>query len=174
MIRLEPFRPSDFELFISWIDSPKLLLQIAGPYFSYPLTYDQLQNYLDDKKSLAFKVIEESSEQVIGHAEIILQSPGICKLDKVLIGDKEKKGRGIGQQLIAKLLDYCFFLLRAEVVELLVFDWNVSAIKTYEKSGFAHVDGKPMEMTADGEIWKVLKMTIERQKSLETFPETSF
>jgi RimJ/RimL family protein N-acetyltransferase len=164
MIRLEPFRPPDFDLFISWIDSREILLQIAGAYFSYPLTSDQLQNYLDDKKSLAFKVIEESSEQVIGHAEIILQGPGICKLDKVIIGDKEKRGMGIGQQLISKLLEYCFFLFHADVVELLVYDWNVSAIKSYEKAGFSIAENNAMQMEVGGVVWKVLKMKIEKAK----------
>ena len=162
MIRLEPFRPSDFDLFISWIDSRELLLQIAGPYFSYPLTAIQLHQYLDDIKSLAFQVIEESSGKAIGHAEIILQGHQVCKLDKVLIGDKENRGKGMGQHLIARLLDYCFLLLDAETVELLVYDWNVSAIKTYEKAGFAIVDNDHMRMEIDGVVWKVFKMTIKK------------
>jgi hypothetical protein len=43
MISLKNFKPDDFDLMISWMDYKELLIQIAGPYFSYPLTHAQLQ-----------------------------------------------------------------------------------------------------------------------------------
>ena len=164
MIKLEPFKPSDFNLLISWIDSKELLIQIAGPYFSYQLTATQLQNYLDDKNSIPFNVVETSSDKVIGHAEIILLDNNVCKLDKVLIGDKANRGKGFGQQTISRLLTFTFENLKAEKVELYVYDWNTDAIKTYERAGFIINHDKQMQTNIDGTIWKALKMTIEREK----------
>jgi len=60
MIKLEPFTQRDFDRLISWVDNAELLMQIAGPGFSFPLTVDQLQKYLDDKNSYAFNVIDVS------------------------------------------------------------------------------------------------------------------
>jgi RimJ/RimL family protein N-acetyltransferase len=167
MIKLSPFKQSDFGLFISWIDSRELLLQIAGPYFSYPLNDTQLEKYLDDKNSFAFNVVETLSNKVIGHSEIILLENNVCKLDKILIGDKANRGKGAGQQIASELLKFCFDNLRAEKVELYVYDWNTSAIKVYEKVGFIIDQDKQMQMVVDRTIWTVLTMTIDKGKWLK-------
>lgn len=166
MIKLEPFKPSNFDLLISWIDSKELLLQIAGTYFSYPLTTTQLQNYLDDKSSFAFNVIETSSNKIIGHSEIIKLDNNVCKLDKILIGDKANRGKGVGQQVVSKLLTFSFENLNAEKAELYVYDWNTVAIKSYERAGFVINDDKQMLTDIGGTIWKALNMTIGKEKWL--------
>src|SRR4051794_15615623 len=99
MLKLEHFNSADFDRFISWIDSEELLIQIAGTYFKYPVTSDQLEKYVQDKTSMSFNVIDESTNAVIGHAEIILQDRKTLKFDKILIGDKSNRGKGIGRQL---------------------------------------------------------------------------
>lgn len=160
VVKLEPFKPSDFDLFISWIDSKELLLQIAGNYFFYPLTPSQLQNYLDDKNSFAFSIVETSSNNVIGHSEIILLDNKVCKLDKILIGDKATRGKGVGQKVVAELLTFSFENLSAEKAELYVYDWNTGAIKAYENVGFVINHDKQMLTDVDGKTWKALNMTI--------------
>ena len=164
MIKLQPFKPSDFDLIISWIDSKEILLQIAGTYFSYPLTTAQLQSYLDDKNSFAFNVVETSSYKVIGHSELILLDNNICKLDKILIGEKANRGKGVGQQLTSELLTFSFENLKAEKAELYVYDWNIGAIKAYERVGFVINHRKHLLTDNDGTIWKALNMTIEKEK----------
>ena len=135
MIKLSPFTPADFETFISWIDSEELLVQIAGHYFSYPLTKEQLQEYLNDEKSISFNIIESSNNKIIGHVEIVKSEKSTYKIDKLII-DPSERGKGIGLLVINELLDYCFEKLDATIVELFVFEQNISATKTYEKDGF--------------------------------------
>lgn len=168
MIKLESFKPSDFTLLISWIESKDLLLQIAGTYFSYPLTVEQLQNYSDEKNTFAFSVVEATSNKIIGHAEIILLNDTVCKLDKVLIGDKDNRGKGVGQQVIRKLLTYSFEKLGSEKVELFVYDWNTGAIKSYEKAGFVINHNKRLLTNVEGSVWKALYMTIDKEKWLKS------
>lgn len=164
MIKLEPFGPADFDRFILWIGNKELLLQIAGPYFSYPLTPAQLQNYLNDNNSFAFNIVDTLSNSVIGHAEIIPGDNKVCKLDKVLIGDETNRGKGIGRYIINLLLAFSFENLEAEKVELNVFDWNIGAIKSYERSGFIINYDKQMTMDVDGAIWIALNMVIDKEK----------
>jgi RimJ/RimL family protein N-acetyltransferase len=167
MIKLEPFKPSDFDLLISWIDSKELLIQIAGNYFSYPLTTNQLQKYLDDKNSFAFSIVETSSNKVIGHSEIILMSNNECKLDKILIGDKANRGKGFGQQVVSELLTFSFRNLSAEKAELYVYDWNINAIKSYERAGFIINYDNQMLTNIDGKTWRALNMNIDKEKWLK-------
>lgn len=136
MIKLEPFSKSNFDNLISWIDNKELLLTIAGNVFSYPLTSEQLQTYLDDKNSHSFNIVDLSQNKIIGHAEIVLSSENIFKIDKLIIGDNSNRGKGIGQKVINELLNYSFTELNAKTVELNVFDWNIGGIKCYEKCGF--------------------------------------
>ncbi len=134
-IELTPFRELDFKRLISWIDDKKLLVTIAGLDFNFPLDNTQLSNYLNKSESLSFNVVTNENK-VVGHAEIILISKNKCKLDKIIIGDKTLRGKGIGEKILNKLLDHAFIELKVNEVELSVYDWNHSAIKCYEKVGF--------------------------------------
>jgi RimJ/RimL family protein N-acetyltransferase len=165
MIKIEPFTAAGFDRMISFIDSPETLVTIAGNYFSYPVTHEQLYKYLDDEKSTAFDVVDAATQQVIGHAEIINMGSGLYKLDKVIV-DKNIRGKGIGQQLINELLKYSFEVLKADIVELNVFDWNVAGIRCYEKTGFVFTPGKKMPFMVNGVEWVALNMTIDKNKWL--------
>lgn len=161
MIKLELFKPSDFDTFISLLDNQEILIAIAGTYFSYPVTHEQLQKYLDDKTSIAFNVLD--NDTIIGHAEIIDMGNGLYKLDKVII-DQKIRGKGYGQQLINALLEYSFEKLNAAIVELNVYDWNVAGIRCYEKTGFTFNPEKKFA-TKTGDIeWVALNMTIDKNK----------
>jgi RimJ/RimL family protein N-acetyltransferase len=164
MIKLEAFTPADFDRFTSWIDTPEILMTIAGPMLTYPLTHDQLQKYLDDKKSVKFNVVDTEEGKVIGHAEIITMGDGLYKLDKVIIGDRAIRGKGIGVQLMKALLEYSFEVLGAEIVELNVFDWNIAGIKCYEKAGFVFNPSKQMNFQMGNENWVALNMTYDKEK----------
>ena len=121
MIRLEPFTMSDFNQLISWIDTKELLTTIAGTDFTFPLTSDQLQAYLQQDKSYPFNLVDTRADKVIGHAQILVKENALCKIDKLLIGDKSVRGQGMGQAAINSLLRYSFKSLGATTVELNVF-----------------------------------------------------
>jgi RimJ/RimL family protein N-acetyltransferase len=169
MIKLEPFTPDDFGRLISWIDNKELLMKIAGPNFSFPLTVGQLQRYLNDKNSLAFNVVDVSNDDIIGHAEICLSDNGTCKLDKVLIGEKSNRGKGVGLQLINELVKYSFEKLDVREVELNVYDWNIAGIKCYEKAGFSFNYNKKMTITINNEVWTALNMTLDKEKWVKNY-----
>ena len=59
-----------------------------------------------------------------------------ARVGKVLVGDKNVRGKGIGKQLIKKILKIAFDELQLHRVSLGVFDFNLSAIACYEKAGF--------------------------------------
>ena len=167
MIKLTPFTKADFDKFISWIDNEDLLITIAGTVFTFPVTNDQLQKYLDDETSHSFNIIDTSNDNVIGHAEIVLSGDNLYKIDKLIIGDKSNRGKGIGQQVIIALLDYAFTKLNAETVELNVFDWNIAGIKCYEKCGFTMNPSKQATFKSGNETWTALNMTVEKESWLK-------
>lgn len=167
MIRLEPFNESDFKLLISWVDSKELLITIAGTEFTFPLTSSQLLTYLHEEKGHPFNLVDSCDNKIIGHAQVLIKENGLCKIDKLIIGDKSIRGQGIGQAAIHSLLRYSFENLNATVVELNVFDWNVAGIKCYEKCGFIRNEDKTQTFQMENSTWTAFNMTIDKSRWLE-------
>jgi RimJ/RimL family protein N-acetyltransferase len=167
MIALTRFEQKDFDRLIAWIDNKELLITIAGNVWSFPLTADQLQTYLDDIKSTSFNIVETSSEIVVGHAEIIFNNDGTCKIDKLLI-DPTFRGKGFCPAAIYELLSYAFTNLPVHTVELNVFDWNTAGLRCYERSGFKFNPDKQQRFRVNDETWVTLNMTIPREQFLST------
>jgi RimJ/RimL family protein N-acetyltransferase len=164
MIKLVPFEENDFEKLISWIDNEESLVQFAGSVvFKYPLTKEQLAVYISDDKRLAFKVVEVETNKTIGHAEIYLVNSDIVRLCRILIGSKEYRGKGIGQQIIQQLKNYSFDKFNAEIVELNVYDWNISAIKCYEKVGFKINPSGISTTEVNGNSWTAINMRTKKE-----------
>ena len=166
MIALQPFVATCYKRLIEWINSEESLMQFAGPAFAFPLTKDQLEKSLSDKNRFAFSVVDESRKEPIGHAEIYLAETSVY-LGKILIGDKSFRGKGIGQQVVALLLEYAFLNLEQSVAELNVFDWNVGAIRCYEKCGFVINPNKKLERKVNGKIWIAVNMRLTKEQWLQ-------
>lgn len=166
MIRLEKFERDNYADLISWVDSEETLMQIAGPTYNFPLTDEQLDISLSDKNRIAFIVICNDTNLPIGHCEIYL-SDNSAKLGRIIIGDKELRGKGLGQQIVQLLLEFIFSNLDKTVVELNVFDWNTSAIKCYEKVGFIINPNKKLERIIKDEVWIAINMIIDIEKWVE-------
>ncbi|MEJ2104399.1 MAG: GNAT family protein [Ignavibacteriaceae bacterium] len=159
MIRLEKFSDNDFEKLISWIANEEELIQFAGSIFNFPLTKEQLDNYINIPEVNAYKVIYENIH--IGHAEINFTVNNPPKLCRILIGDKNFRGRGLCQQIVIALLYVCKEKFSSHIVELNVFDWNGGAIRCYEKVGFRFNREKQKEVFVGDKKWISLNMRIE-------------
>ena len=146
---------------ICWVDSEEALMQFAGPAFSFPLTNEQLDLSLSEKNRYAFRVIDNGTNLSIGHCEIFLTDTS-AYLGRILIVDQEQRGKGLGKQVVNLLLDFAFHNLDRTKVELNVFDFNIIAIKCYEKVGFAINPDKKFERKINDETWTALNMTINK------------
>ncbi|MGM7719926.1 GNAT family N-acetyltransferase [Metabacillus sp. Hm71] len=143
MIKLSFFERSDFNQLISWIDSPEFLLQWGGPVFNYPLTESQLETYIknangEHANTFVYKVVNDKTSAVIGHISLgqVDRKNRSARVGKVLIGDQQARGQGIGQQMMTEILKVAFDDLHLHRVSLGVFDFNTAAIACYEKAGF--------------------------------------
>jgi len=161
MIRLEKFDRGDYHNLISWIDSEEMLVQIAGRQMQFPVTAEQLDLSQSDKSRFAFSIVYNETNQSIGHCELYLLENS-ARIDRIIIGDKSMKGKGICGMLMSLLLQYGFRELKLPMLELNVFDWNTAAIKCYEKAGLARNFNKTMEMEINGRTWIAFNMYIDK------------
>lgn len=161
VIRIEKFEEINYQDLISWIDSEEELMQFAGPLFKFPLTVEQLNASLSDKNRIAFRVVNNQTNSSIGHSELYVSDNSV-KLGRILIGDKEQRGKGIGKQIVNLLLDYAFNKLNKTVADLNVFDWNIEAIKCYERVGFSINPEIRLERKVRDKVWIALNMSITK------------
>ncbi len=143
MIEIKYFEHSDFKQLINWIDSPEFLLQWGGPGFDHPLNDTQLEKYIENAnnenaETMVYKVVDNETNKTIGHISLgkIDRKNKSARVGKVLVGDKNTRGKGIGQQMIKEILKIAFDELHLHRVSLGVFDFNDPAISCYEKAGF--------------------------------------
>ena len=162
MIVLKEFTNSDFNTFISWCTSEEMITQFAGPIFTYPVTKNQLDNYLNDKSKKPFKVVLTKTQETIGHCELNFEEKETPKLSRVLIASEKHRGKNIGTQIISQLTTLAFKNKEITSLQLNVFSWNISAIKCYEKVGFKINPKRTSEILVNNEKWIKLNMILDR------------
>lgn len=169
-IALEPFTAADVPRLIAWIPTQHFLLQWGGPYFTWPLTVSQFDDYLEPTRGdaptrLVFRAVERRTRAVVGHVELtgIDRERHVAGLARILIGEPEHRGAGLGTAMVAAALDLAVDDLSIARVDLNVFDFNVAAIRCYERLGFTSQGPATETWVAAGRQWQALRMSITEQ-----------
>lgn len=165
MLTLAYFTEDDFGQLIDWIPDARFTMQWSGPNFTYPITNEQLETYIDDanhplSNKYVFKVMDEETNQCVGHVSIgqVDRINKTARIGKVLIGDLNSRGKGYGTKLMQAALHYAFDTLQLHSVTLGVFDFNISAIHCYEKIGFKQVSFVNGARKFGTEDWNLIEM----------------
>lgn len=159
MIALEPFNQEDISRLIHWINTKDELYTFAGNIFSFPLDEKQLKNYIKHPKHIPFKVILKSTKEVIGHCEIN-NTQKHPRLSRILIGDKNHRGKGLSKHILIALLNQ---VDKPKEVDLNVYDWNKPAIATYKNFGFKIRPEQSVNTTFNNKPCVILNMVLKFQ-----------
>lgn len=167
MVKLSKLTPNEFEIFKSWIDSEEELVQFAGNYFTYPLTDEQLDKYINDPDRKVFKVIFKETGEVIGNVELNLENED-PRLSRLILGDKKYRGKGIGKSIILHLLELAFIKYNSKLVDVNVYDWNLTALNCYESVGFEITPEESYSHEMNFKVWTAINMHVTKERWLET------
>ena len=172
MIKLQNIGENDFNQLIHEISDARFLLQWAGPKYTYPLDVAQLKDTLEKTNGeqpsfKAFKAIKADSSDAIGHIQLmdIDYNNSSCILGRVLIFS-EYRGTGLAKELVNCAVEYAFLTLGLQKITLGVFDFNRSAITTYQKIGFVEYQFNEGVRQFQNENWNVIKMKLYKNKWL--------
>ncbi|KON85568.1 hypothetical protein AF332_01035 [Sporosarcina globispora] len=164
MVRLEAFTEKDFDLLISWITTPELMVQWSGAHFMFPLNYEQLSKYiisanLDTSSEYIYKV--SASNEAVGHISLgrVDRVNETARIGKVFVSPAAR-GKGYASEMIHHILKLAFQELKLNRISLGVFDFNLSAIKIYEKAGFQKEGLLRQTNKVRNEYWNVIEMSI--------------
>lgn len=115
---------------------------------------------MDDKRP--FKVVLNETNEVVGHCEMNLEN-GNHRLSRVLVGEVSQRGKNLGEAIIKALVDEFFKDKTLNMVDLNTFDWNIAAIKCYEKVGFKINPTMTEELDVEGKTWVKINMVLKRE-----------
>ncbi|KGX92553.1 aminoglycoside 6-adenylyltransferase [Pontibacillus halophilus JSM 076056 = DSM 19796] len=170
MIALRPFTKQDYTQLMDWVPTEHVLRQWAGPSFTYPLTSQQLDEYVNERKEdrWIFTVLSVQSGLSIGHVSLKHNvKHDSVRIGRVLVGESAERGKGYGQAIVRAVTDFSFNELQAHRVELGVFDFNNAARRAYTNVGF-HEDGVLRDYRKMGrEYWSLVEMSILKSEWLE-------
>lgn len=166
-ITLQPFTESDIDRLIGWIPTAEFLLQWGGAGYTFPLDRKQVLFYLAKSMQtppdrLIYKAVNENGGEVVGHGEILAIDTHhrSATLGRILVGSPQARDHGVGQQLVRGLVRICFEELKLHRVALRVYDFNLGAIRCYEKAGFKR-EGLHRDIHRIGDqYWSVYTMSI--------------
>lgn len=167
MIRLEKFEVQDFQQLIEWINDEESLTIWSGALFSFPLTIESLDWYIDDTNiagssdAFVYKVVEVESGKSVGHISIggISWKNRSARISRVFLAE-EVRGKGYCRNVILAVLKVGFEQLGLHRIGLGLYNDNIAALNCYEKSGLK-VEGISRDILFNkGKWWSMIEMSI--------------
>jgi RimJ/RimL family protein N-acetyltransferase len=134
-------------------------------YQSGPLSADEIQRFFYGRimgsDFLAMAIHVRESDRLVGTCAFSqLDGDNGSTLFHITIGERDAWGHGYGSEATELMVAHAFTRLALHRVALTVFEFNVRAIRTYEKCGFA-VEGRARgAIFRDGRFWDEIHMSI--------------
>jgi len=168
IVSLEYFTKDDFQQLINWIYDEHLLTNWAGSLFSFPLTQKSLDWYIKDTNdlqnsdALVYKAIDTKTGETVGHISLgsISRKNRSARISRVLVGDNAEKGRGICTNMITAVAKIGFEELKLHRISLGVYDFNMPALRCYEKAGFTKEGVQRDILRYNNEYWSLVEMSM--------------
>ena len=169
MLRLRPYKKSDAEYIISWLNNEEIFSLWGGERFGqFPITPDIINDkYFNnngdcEEEDNFYPLIAVDDDGPVGHFIIryINGNNRILRFGWVII-DKNIRGQKIGQKMLKLGLKYSFEILKAERVTIGVFENNLPALHCYLSCGFHKSEILEDSLCeCNGEKIKVLELEI--------------
>jgi RimJ/RimL family protein N-acetyltransferase len=138
-VDLAPPETEDAEILARWLNDPEVWVPFAR---LWPTNVEAERQWIAAQPSrrdeLSFVIFEKAAGRPVGLVGLrSLDAANATARLGLLIGEPDARGRGLGTEAAALLLRYSFDYLGLRRVNLSALAGNASAIRLYEKLGFA-------------------------------------
>ncbi|MFD1425963.1 GNAT family N-acetyltransferase [Kroppenstedtia sanguinis] len=134
-----------------------------------------LERVINDESRLLLCIVDRGDDRVVGDVELLEIDPVNRSAHiRIALRDEKKFGKGYGTEAMGLMLDHGFGNLNLHRIDLEVFDYNLRAIRTYEKLGFRREGVKKEALFNEGAYHDVIQMGLlakEYQSRSERKPD---
>ena len=124
-------------------------------------------------EEVVFSIVEKENDGLIGLVGLYRIDTQIRSAEfRIIIGEKEYWGKGIGTECCKKIIDYGFESLNLNKVWLGVNEENVGGMKSYRKAGFSIEGILKDEVYRNGRYYGVVRMSILKRSWAESMAKT--
>jgi RimJ/RimL family protein N-acetyltransferase len=125
---------------------------------------DEYKNLISGE-NVIFSVIDLKNKRTVGFAGLYNISWQARHAEfRIIMGDKNTHGKGIGTIVTSFLVRYAFEKLNLNKVWLGVNAKNAGAVRCYEKAGFAKEGTLRQEIYRNGVYYDALRMSVLREE----------
>ncbi|TLM99696.1 GNAT family N-acetyltransferase [bacterium] len=139
---LSPVAPEDAALWAAWSNDPEVTIPLGDEAY-VPYGLERAQQDVHEsatRQDHVFTIVEIESGQAVGRCVLFsINSVDRNAMVGIFIGEKDRWGKGYGQEAMRLLLDYAFNLLNLHNIMLGVFSFNERAIRCYQRLGFHEI-----------------------------------
>lgn len=165
---LREFREEDLELLRQWYNDKTVTRFLFRGAFPYNEESERAQNINYSRNSEVVFAVVAADGTTVGIAGIhCLNWLARNGEFRVLLGNKDYWGKGIGTEVLQLITAYGFEVLNLEKVSLGVNEENVAAYKTYQKCNFTIEGTLRHEVYRAGQYFDVVKMSILKNEYYE-------
>jgi RimJ/RimL family protein N-acetyltransferase len=169
MITITQFKEENIDLLASWVSNEKEVMLWAGPGYGFEtLKQDILERLIDSKKNAdkvkMFSAYNAETDKIVGHVQLFIDAQNDSGYIGRMIVAPEFRGKGYCSAIINEILKLGFNELKLNMINLIVFDFNTSAIKCYEKCGFIKEGILRDRRKIDNEYWSLVSMSIKNDE----------
>ena len=155
---IESLPPEIDELknYLSWMRNVKTnpFIQGVNENFTSQKLIDYILEKNDSRTALLLGIFVKPDKTHIGNIKLEPIIPRKSAAIGILIGEEDWRGKGVGFEVMSRVLEYCFNDLELETVELGVNKKNIAAINLYLRIGF-------IENTEASSASESIKMSIQ-------------
>ncbi len=158
---LSPFNPEDAERYAAWLNDMEVVqnLTLVQKVISLAAEREKLEEL--SRKGHHYAIVESASDEPIGGCGFVNLDPVDATAEVgIFIGDKERWGRGYGEEALRLLLDYGFNILNLRNIMLRVASFNLRAQRCYRKLGFREIGRRRKARLIHGRSHDVVYMDI--------------
>jgi len=140
---LSPINIEDYDKYYQWLNDSETTIYLS--VFHEIIARHREKELLDklirtENGNYVLAIVEKATDKLLGNC-------GLLNVDHinrnaefgVFIGDKEQRGKGIGEEATRLILDFGFNAINLNHIWLRVFTFNKNAIGLYQKIGFKKI-----------------------------------
>lgn len=167
LVYLRPLTGEDAAAFVPWVNDAEVTrtLAIGAAVVDRQAEQAWIEKTNASGNDALFGIVVQETDRLIG-------STGFNQIDfrhrsaslGMMIGEKSVWGKGYGTEATALTVHYAFSELHLNRVQLHVYEYNLRAMRVYEKVGFLREGVLRQEHVYDGRFWDTVVMAILREE----------